>query len=98
MYCIKKCLELYKDKEELFIYSKSLYAVESINTWFKKWLEVKTLDAIEVQRQNVDLIKDITELVKNKNITIRHVHKKDKNIFSLNCQLLAKQKAQEYTF
>lgn len=66
---IQKCIE-YDIQEHIHLYTDSGYALKCITEWYPQWVAKNTLNG----KKNVDIIKDIIQLLEKISVKFHHIH------------------------
>jgi ribonuclease HI len=66
---IKRAMELTKEIYNVKIYTDSTYSINVITKWYDMWIDKGTID----QKKNIDIIKSICEMYKEKKVDLIHV-------------------------
>ena len=66
---IKRAMELTKEIYNVKIYTDSTYSINVITKWYDMWIDKGTIH----QKKNIDIIKSICEMYKEKKVDLIHV-------------------------
>jgi len=79
--------------DNLTIFSDSMYSIQAVTTWYKKWKNNGWKTESKTNVKNQDLIKSIIKLKKGKAIEFKHIKAHNKNEFNELADSLAKKAA-----
>jgi ribonuclease HI len=71
LYAIKKALKIFNG--DIIIYSDSMYSINSLTIWYKKWEKNGFIGSNKKSIKNKKLIISIHELMKNRNVELKYI-------------------------